>query len=273
MGSSGTDFRAVRDALWASQLPPLHRLVALRLVEHLPNVAPSIQSLASHTGLSRETVMRCIRDLEEAGCIRVSRRHGRRSEYALTGSWDGPSLKANQWLPDTSGSQTPVAPRHHTSGSQPPPPVAPSHPKQSRKAGKEAVGVPHVSPTADSSKPDGGVRVAPEEQGPAGRRKARRCALWHFVPDAWQPNDAHREKAHAQGWDAVRFGREVERFKSYEFKSPKSDADRAFHNWLSSARDGVPAKIASARPVPTPSASTRSAPRERSVEEAMRDFQ
>lgn len=80
-------YRATREAIWSGKLPPLHRLVALRLVEHLPNVAPSVASLAEHTGLSRASVMRCIRDLETWGCLRAARRHGARSSYSLTGPW------------------------------------------------------------------------------------------------------------------------------------------------------------------------------------------
>jgi hypothetical protein len=50
-----------------------------------------------------------------------------------------------------------------------------------------------------------------------------------FVPESWQPNDAHREKA---GELRILIDRELQSFRCHEFRTPKSDWDRAFHAWL-----------------------------------------
>lgn len=66
--------------------------------------------------------------------------------------------------------------------------------------------------------------VAKPEKPKAPRPKAER-----FVPETWQPNDAHQAKATELG---VLLRREVDSFRSHEFKVPKTDWDRAFHGWL-----------------------------------------
>jgi hypothetical protein len=93
-------------------------------------------------------------------------------------------------------------------------------------------------PVATSGGPKPNADI--EGMGPR-KQKPRRPALWHFAPEAWQPNDEHRARAKARGLDDAKLALEVERFRNYEFKSPKSDPDRAFHNWLTNARDGQPA--------------------------------
>lgn len=59
--------------------------------------------------------------------------------------------------------------------------------------------------------------------------KAPRPKAERFVPETWQPNDAHQAKATELG---VLLRREVDSFRSHEFKTPKTDWDRAFHGWL-----------------------------------------
>jgi hypothetical protein len=136
MAPSGTDFRTMRDAIWSNRLPALHTLVALRMVEHMPHIAPSISSLAKHTRLSRDSVMRCIGDLEKWGCLLVTRRQGRRSEYLFTGSWHQLET-SHQLLTAAGGAPPPVAASNAADSTQQPPPVATSNPKQISKAEKE----------------------------------------------------------------------------------------------------------------------------------------
>jgi hypothetical protein len=65
---------------------------------------------------------------------------------------------------------------------------------------------------------------------------------WTFVPKSWEPTEAHRRLAVELG---VSLKAEVQAFRDHEFKTPKSDADRAFNTWLRNA-----AKWASSKPSP-----------------------
>jgi hypothetical protein len=63
----------------------------------------------------------------------------------------------------------------------------------------------------------------------AALKKAPKAKGWKIVPESWQPNDKHRETAAEEGKD---FDRELAKFRDHEFKDPKTDANRAFANWL-----------------------------------------
>lgn len=62
---------------------------------------------------------------------------------------------------------------------------------------------------------------------------------WRIVPDDWEPKQVHRDKAAALGVD---FEAELDKFRNWEYKQPKTDADRAFHTWLRNARPTKPVK-------------------------------
>lgn len=61
------------------------------------------------------------------------------------------------------------------------------------------------------------------------REKPERKRRWRTVPTDWEPNDDHRKLARELSVD---FARALATFRDHEFKDPKSDADRAFRNWL-----------------------------------------
>jgi len=249
MGSPGTDFRGARDAVWGSTLPALPRLVALRMVEHLPNVTPSTESLARHTGLSRATVIRCIKDLEIWGCLQVTRRNGCRSSYQLTGHWD-------QLPPATGVTQLPVSDGKETGVPQPSPPVAHSNPKQTREADKEAANVGASS--SESTKPT--------------RKRARRARppmVATSLPDDFAPAPADREFARQRGLDIEA---ELYTFRRYYGDVTHKNWPGRWANWLRKADPARPPN--KLRPlnhrVPN---HVPSRPRERSAEEALRGFQ
>jgi hypothetical protein len=71
------------------------------------------------------------------------------------------------------------------------------------------------------------------------KERKRRTNLWHIVPADWAgPTDAHRKLAVGLGVDC---DLELAKFLDYEFDKPKSDADRAFSNWLRNAAKFKPA--------------------------------
>ena len=65
-----------------------------------------------------------------------------------------------------------------------------------------------------------------KEQPPARRR-------WRTVPEDWEPNDGHRQRARELGVD---FDDELENFRLWEFKDPKTSPDKTFTTWLKRAK-------------------------------------
>lgn len=65
-------------------------------------------------------------------------------------------------------------------------------------------------------------------------KKHSKQKRWRVVPDDWEPTDAHAAKASQLGIDMAR---ELDMFRNHEFAAPKSDASRAFSNWLSRAAE------------------------------------
>lgn len=57
---------------------------------------------------------------------------------------------------------------------------------------------------------------------------------WTIVPETWEPQQAHRDKAHRL---RLPFDKELSKFRLWEFKDPKADANRAFHRWLDTAAE------------------------------------
>ena len=69
---------------------------------------------------------------------------------------------------------------------------------------------------------------------PDRSRKASRTPASKFVPESWTPNSAHFAKAASLGVD---LGKQTELFRNHEYAKPKTDFDRAFHTWLTNAKD------------------------------------
>lgn len=205
--------RTLRDAVWSMPIQGVAKVVAVRLVEHWPRIMPSIAGLAEAVGFSERAVRYALEELESLKVIRVVRVKGRRSEYEFL-SAAGEAIV----IPEMPAIETlaPAAafggdgPRHVVPTTPAPAAYPPRHQlptKQTREADKKAGG------------------------------RQRRAALSHFVPSEWQPKDAHREKS--KGAPPGHFDRELEKFRMWEFKTPRSDWDRAFHNWLTSANERV----------------------------------
>jgi hypothetical protein len=79
----GRQFRNVREAVWhCKKIGGSAKLIALRLVEHLPDAFPSLLTLAGWTGLSERTVRVALRELEAKRVVET-RRTGRTNVYAF----------------------------------------------------------------------------------------------------------------------------------------------------------------------------------------------
>ena len=78
-------FRTVRDAVWhCNKIGGSAKLVALRLVEHLPDAFPSLDTLSGWTGLSVRTIRSALRELERVEVISTQRNvRGRSNVYAF----------------------------------------------------------------------------------------------------------------------------------------------------------------------------------------------
>lgn len=70
---------------------------------------------------------------------------------------------------------------------------------------------------------------AQEPPKPSRRAAAPKPKAERFVPDSFEPSEAHRAKAKELG---VNVERELQSFRCHEFKIPKSDWNKAFHGWL-----------------------------------------
>lgn len=91
------DYRAARESIFGSSLPGPLRLLALALVEFMPNARPSVPTLAGQCGVERKTVLRALARLERMGVLAIERSPGQRSRYVLqpvpswrTGTPEGP---------------------------------------------------------------------------------------------------------------------------------------------------------------------------------------
>jgi hypothetical protein len=117
-----------------------------------------------------------------------------------------------------------------------------------------------------TSAPESGIQSEAVER-PRARRspKPPKPKPERFVPDDWQPNETHLEKARELG---VLIHVEVQRFRCYEFKTPKTDWNRAFHGWL--ARAGQFATSSGYRPA-MPTGESREAQEARKAMEFLRN--
>lgn len=79
-------------------------------------------------------------------------------------------------------------------------------------------------------------------QGEPKPKRAKASPKWRHVPEAWQPNEAHLAKVKALAWPASKLATELEKFRNWEFKTPKTDADKTFHTWILNADDSNPGR-------------------------------
>ena len=71
---------------------------------------------------------------------------------------------------------------------------------------------------------------------PKEEKAPKKRGSWRIVPEDWVPKAAHRDKV--KHWPQSRYDSELQKFRDWEFKEPKTDADRAFSRWLRKAEEG-----------------------------------
>lgn len=175
---------------------------------------PSLARLAAVARTSRGAVRRDLAKLEQhQGLFRVRVERARRTEHG--------DLDSNRYvLSLVEGCDHPDPTCDH------PAPTC-AHPSPG-VGSTEPHGCDHPGPT-------GVITQAPEEDTGRGQKKRTvkrgRAARWTRCPEGWEPNDAHREIARAEGVD---FDRQLTLFRDHDFKVPKTDADAAFRTWLRS---------------------------------------
>jgi hypothetical protein len=78
-------WRAIREAIWECELDVTSKMVALRMVEHLPNIEMSVIGVAEKTGLTERAVQKALRRLEGYRVIITLPMPGRKSRYVFSG--------------------------------------------------------------------------------------------------------------------------------------------------------------------------------------------
>jgi hypothetical protein len=197
------DFIAARGSIFEAPIPGPLKLVALVLVEHMPNCHPSVSKIASMCGVERKTAIRALARLERLGVISVERRNGALNAYAFrpvplwrTGPSDVP-------VPDGAGTGT--------NGGTGPVPTEP------------ATG-PSEVPKADLS-----TKEAGEQRGRArGLELAAANTIgpeWSQYPAGWRWSDATEAEASIQGVTPAQLKEHVDYWTLHRFSRPCTDLD------------------------------------------------
>ncbi len=159
--------RELRDSIWArawdAGLSSTQLLVALRLVEHWPNIFPGEKTVARWTRLGESTVREAIRQLVEARVLRVEREPGKVNHY---------------WFLDREGQD--IAQSFPDVG--PTPPAASRVPRQQPAHPPPAASAP--TPPAASAEADPDLKLKPKLE-----RETGMPAVLHELPEGFVPSE------------------------------------------------------------------------------------
>lgn len=198
------DFIAARRAIFdCPGIPGPLKLVALVLVEHMPNCHPSVSKIASMCGTERKTAIRALSRLERLGVISVERRNGALNHYALR----------------------PV-PSWRTGTSEPP------GPDRDGTGTNEGMGpVPTTTGTGPSEVPKADLSI--NEAGKRGAR-ARELELaaagtsgaeWEQYPPGFKWSDETAAAAAMQGVTPAQLQEHVDYWTLHKFSRPCTNLD------------------------------------------------
>jgi hypothetical protein len=197
------DFIAARWAIFDAPIPGPLKLVALVLVEHMPNCHPSVSKIASMCGTERKTAIRALARLERMGVISVERRNGALNQYAFR--------PVPFWRTGPSG--VPV-------------------PEEDGTGPNEGMGpVPTATETGPSEVPKAGV-----SRKEAGERRGRARGLelaaagaskpdWSQYPAGWTWSNATEAEASMQGVTVTQLREHVDYWSRHKFARPCTDLE------------------------------------------------
>lgn len=204
--SRGNPLQANRTVL-QSNLTAREKLTLLALLDHWPDCRPSFSRLAQWTSTSRRRVIDQLQSLARRGIIELERRDGLANRYHLRPGWEAFVPRATSDATSPAESTELVTPRHQGSDA--------TSPDRGHS----------VTSTSDATSPEANKEATKGSK--QGKRATR--ARWTVVPSSWQPRETHTQLAAQLG---VNLRDALAQFRDHEFRTPKSDADRAFANWL-----------------------------------------
>jgi hypothetical protein len=197
------DFIAARGSIFEAPIPGPLKLVALVLVEHMPNCHPSVSKIASMCGVERKTAIRALARLERLGVISVERRNGALNAYAFrpvplwrTGTSEVP-------VPESNGTGT-------NEGTGPVPTEPETSPSEVHKA---------VISTKEAGERRGRAR---------GLELADASTIgpdWIQYPVGWAWSAATQAEADMQGVTAAQLQEHVNYWSLHKFSRPCTDLD------------------------------------------------
>lgn len=237
----------------ACTLDPSESMVMLALVRHAgaDGLAwPGFGKLGAETRLGRTKVIRALAELKRRGLLTSSQplptdagiSHNELQQYFDIPPERRPNLYALPLAPPLAAlaaenegcARSTSAPRelvHDTHGSSAPGELGGVR----QEDGRGAPGAPKLLRELPIGTTQGTGEARNASTAPVStkveqlERKQKEPRGWRRVPATWEPNDAHRRIAAAEG---AAFTTELERFRDHEFKDRKTDADACFSNWL-----------------------------------------
>ncbi len=169
------------------------------------------------TGSAEQLALVCISETPEAEMHRMF------SSSRVSGEWFRSSPELMSAIAEAGGDvENPIvttAPRILPESSPNPPRLFDDESETSR-----------ASRGSRSYVPGTGLGTVPESG--SGARTKKRGDTWRFVPDDWKPKEKHQALASKLNLD---LDSQADAYRNHEFKTPRSDADRAFSAWLHKA--------------------------------------
>lgn len=198
MTEAESGWRKLRDAVWArtaqGHLSAPQTLVALRLVEHWPDIYPGEKTLARWTQLGESTVRRALGELQAMKVIRIIRNPGRGNIYEFLDTEGNPIRRTvpniGPWpVPQSDPARSERPPRSERA-------VTPSGASGVTPLGASAEADPDLKQDPKQEREAGARELLPHEK--AEKRKAleppdgsRPAPLYRFR-DGWKPKQSHR---------------------------------------------------------------------------------
>lgn len=233
-------WKEIRDAVWARAFeggftsPQL--LVALRLVEHFPNIFPGEQKLARWTRLGERTVRQALSELEAARVLRITRNPGRVNQYEFLDRSGNPIQSG---VPDIG-----------------PTPAGAAGPPRQELPGTPA-GAAGPTPAGAAAEADPDLKQDPKREVEAGRARPlmphelseRRKAAEATTPGArpviryefregWKPKRSHRELGISLGLTDEDIGARLHDCRNKVYEKGFTSEDKQFNRELAwAARD------------------------------------